>query len=258
MPDGWIGQTWVMNKRSWFVRVGGVVACVAVLAGCSIGGGDTYNGVPATGDGITVQGTGSVKVVPDGVAFNFSVSVIAESTELAVSQTASAADDARSALRDAGVDDADIATQSVSVYPEYSYSSDGAQTLKGYRGTQSFAVTIRDTESAGEIVDAVVAAAGDDMQINSVTPVLIDTGDAAKDAREKAIDAATDKAKDYADLLDVDLGDVLVISEVSAPSGVTPVMARDSMAVETGAKTQIDLGVQEVSVTVEVRWAISN
>jgi uncharacterized protein YggE len=228
-----------MNKRSWFVRVGGVVACGAVLAGCSIGGGDTYNGVPATGDGITVQGTGSVKVVPDGVAFNFSVSVIAESTELAVSQTASAADDARSALRDAGVDDADIATQSVSVYPEYSYSSDGAQTLKGYRGTQSFAVTIRDTESAGEIVDAVVAAAGDDMQINSVTPVLIDTGDAA-------------------DLLDVDLGDVLVMSEVSAPSGVTPVMARDSMAVETGAKTQIDLGVQEVSVTVEVRWAISS
>lgn len=253
-----IGQTWVMKllSKSWifgFVATGSVL-----LAGCSIGGGDTYNGVAVPNDGLTVQGTGSVKVVPDGVAFNFSVSVIAESTELAVSQTASAAENARAALKDAGVDDADIATQSVSVYPEYAYSSDGSQSLKGYRGTQSFAVTIRDTKSAGEIVDAVVAAAGDDMQISSVTPVLIDTEDAANDAREKAIDAAKVKAKDYADLLDVDLGDVLVISEVSAPSGVTPVMARDSMAVETGAKTQIDLGVQEVSVTVEVRWAISN
>ena len=228
------------------------------LAGCSIGGGDTYNGALVPNDGITVQGTGSVKVVPDGVAFNFSVSVLAESTELAVSQTAAAADDARRALGDAGVDETDIATQSVSVYPEYVYASDGSQSLKGYRGTQSFAVTIRDTSSAGEIVDAVVAAVGDDIQINSVTPVLIDTSDATDDAREKAIDAAKEKAKDYADLLDVDLGDVLVISEVSAPSGVTPVMARDSMAVETGAKTQIDLGVQEVSVTVEVRWGISN
>lgn len=238
--------------------IGLVTFCAIGLAGCSIGGGDTYNGVPAPSDGITVQGTGSVKVVPDGVAFNFSVSVVAESTELAVSQTASAAEKAREALKDAGVDDADIATQSVSVYPEYAYSSDGSQSLKGYRGTQSFAVTIRDTESAGEVVDAVVAATGDAMQINSVTPVLIDTKDAAGEARDKAIEAARDKAEDYADLMDVDLGDVLVISEVSAPSGVTPVMARDSMATETGAKTQVDLGVQEVSVTVEVRWAISN
>jgi hypothetical protein len=39
---------------------------------------------------------------------------------------------------------------------------------------------------------------------------------------------------------------------------VTPIVARDSGMVEGGAKTQIDLGVQEVSVTVEVRWALSN
>jgi len=228
------------------------------LAGCSIGGGDTYTGVPIGTDGVTVQGTGSVKVVPDGVAFSFSVTIVAESTQSAVASVATAADEARSALLDAGVDEEDIATQSASVYPEYTYSGDGTQTLKGYRATQNFAVTLRDTDRAGETVDAVVAAAGDAVQINSVTPVLIDTTDATNDAREKAIDNAKDKAEDYADLLDVDLGDVLVVTEVSAPSGVTPILARDSGMVEGGAKTQIDLGVQEVSVTVEVRWALSN
>lgn len=228
------------------------------LAGCSIGGGDTYTGVPVGADGVTVQGTGSVKVVPDGVAFSFSVTIVAESTQSAVASVATAADEARSALLDAGVDEEDIATQSASVYPEYTYSGDGTQTLKGYRATQNFAVTLRDTDRAGETVDAVVAAAGDAVQINSVTPVLIDTTDATNDAREKAIDNAKDKAEDYADLLDVDLGDVLVVTEVSAPSGVTPILARDSGMVEGGAKTQIDLGVQEVSVTVEVRWALSN
>lgn len=228
------------------------------LAGCSIGGGDTYTGVPVGTDGVTVQGTGSVKVVPDGVAFSFSVTIVAESTQSAVASVASAADEARSALLDAGVDEEDIATQSASVYPEYTYSGDGTQTLKGYRATQNFAVTLRDTDRAGETVDAVVAAAGDAVQINSVTPVLIDTTDATNDAREKAIDNAKDKAEDYADLLDVDLGDVLVVTEVSTPSGVTPILARDSGMVEGGAKTQIDLGVQEVSVTVEVRWALSN
>lgn len=228
------------------------------LAGCSIGGGDTYTGVPVGTDGVTVQGTGSVKVVPDGVAFSFSVTIVAESTQSAVASVATAADEARSALLDADVNEEDIATQSASVYPEYTYSGDGTQTLKGYRATQNFAVTLRDTDRAGETVDAVVAAAGDAVQINSVTPVLIDTTDATNDAREKAIDNAKDKAEDYADLLDVDLGAVLVVTEVSAPSGVTPILARDSGMVEGGAKTQIDLGVQEVSVTVEVRWALSN
>jgi uncharacterized protein YggE len=184
--------------------------------------------------------------------------VIAESTQAAVASVADAADKARSALRDADVDEKDIATQSASVYPEYTYGSDGTQTLKGYRATQNFAVTLRDTDRAGSVVDAVVAAAGDAVQINSVTPVLIDTTDATNDAREKAIENANDKAEDYADLLDVDLGDVLVVTEVSAPSGVTPILARDSGMVEGGAKTQIDLGVQEVSVTVEVRWALSS
>lgn len=229
-----------------------------LLAGCSIGGGDTYTGVPVGTDGVTVQGTGSVKVVPDGVAFSFAVTLIAESTKSAVAAVAAAADQARTALLDAGVDEADIATQSASVYPEYTYGSDGSQTLKGYRATQNFAVTLRDTDRAGETVDAVVAASGDAVQINSVTPVLIDTTDATNDAREKAIDSAKSKAEDYADLLDVDLGDVLVVTEVSAPSGVTPILARDGGMAESVAKTQIDLGVQEVSVTVEVRWALSN
>ena len=248
-----------MNTRtSRLVTVAVVGLSTLLFAGCSIGGGDTYTGVPVGTDGVTVQGTGSVKVVPDGVAFSFSITLLADSTQGAVSSVAKAADEARSALIDAGVDEKDIATQSASVYPEYNYGSDGSQTLKGYRATQNFAVTLRDTERAGATVDAVVAAAGDAVQINSVTPVLIDTTDATNEAREKAIDNAKHKAEDYADLLDVDLGSVLVVTEVSAPSGVTPFLARDGGMTAGLPATQIDLGVQEVSVTVEVRWALSN
>ena len=87
---------------------------------------------------------------------------------------------------------------------------------------------------------------------------IIDTTDATNEAREKAIDNAKHKAEDYADLLDVDLGAVLVVTEVSAPSGVTPILARDGGMAAGSPATQIDLGVQEVSVTVEVRWALSN
>ena len=225
-----------------------------VLAGCSIGGGDTYNGAESAAHGVTVQATGSVKVVPDGVSFTFSVSVLAANTDEALSRVAEGSDKARKALEGAGVEGDDIATQNVSVYPEYTYNTDGsAGSVSGYRGTQAFAVTLRDTTKAGDVVDAVVAAVGNSVQINSVVPVLLDTQDAADDARKKAVKAAKAKAESYADLLELDLGDLQYITEISSPSWeARAIVGSNDMA--TSAKTEIDLGVQEVSVTVEVRY----
>ena len=225
-----------------------------VLAGCSIGGGDTYNGAESAAHGVTVQATGSVKVVPDGVSFTFSVSVLAANTDEALSRVAEGSDKARKALEGAGVEGDDIATQNVSVYPEYTYNTDGsAGSVSGYRGTQAFAVTLRDTTKAGDVVDAVVAAVGNSVQINSVVPVLLDAQDAADDARKKAVKAAKAKAESYADLLELDLGDLQYITEISSPSWeARAIVGSNDMA--TSAKTEIDLGVQEVSVTVEVRY----
>jgi hypothetical protein len=231
-----------------------VSVLAVVLAGCSIGGGDTYNGAESAAHGVTVQATGSVKVVPDGVSFTFSVSVLAANTDEALSRVAEGSDKARKALEGAGVEGDDIATQNVSVYPEYTYNTDGsAGSVSGYRGTQAFAVTLRDTTKAGDVVDAVVAAVGNSVQINSVVPVLLDTQDAADDARKKAVKAAKAKAESYADLLELDLGDLQYITEISSPSWeARAIVGSNDMA--TSAKTEIDLGVQEVSVTVEVRY----
>ena len=50
-----------------------VVAAI-FLASCGLDvGGDTYNVPAVTENGVTLDATGSVKVVPDGVQFNFSV-----------------------------------------------------------------------------------------------------------------------------------------------------------------------------------------
>ncbi|MFZ9169178.1 MAG: SIMPL domain-containing protein, partial [Ilumatobacteraceae bacterium] len=165
------------------------------------------------------------------------------------------ASQAREALEKAKIDKDDIATQSVSIYPEYSYSQDGKQNLIGFRATQSFAVTLRDTTSAGEVVDAVVASVGTDLSIDTLSPILIDSKDAAEQARESAIKLAKKKAEDYADLLGVDLGNVISVREF-ATSGATPQpWLRADLAVGESSKTVVDLGTQEVSVTVEARWA---
>jgi uncharacterized protein len=118
-------------------------------------------------------------------------------------------------------------------------------------------VTLRDAAKAGEVVDAVVAAGGNAVQISSVTPTLLDTDAAAEDARDKAVSIAKSKAEAYAKLLDVDLGDVVYVTEVAAPANFVPnVMAGKAVSDVESAPTQIDLGLQEVSVTIEVRWSL--
>jgi uncharacterized protein YggE len=55
--------------------------------------------------------------------------------------------------------------------------------------------------------------------------------------------------------LDVDLGDVQSVVEVTSPVTFEPRAVGES-ADSSMAKIDIDLGTQEVSVTVEVRWSL--
>ena len=240
-------------RKTLLVLVGAVA-----LAGCSIGGGDTYQGVEAPNRGVTVQATGTTKVVPDGVIFQFAVTNLGESAEGATNEVADLADKAREVLDEAGVDDKDIASQSISVNEEIKYNPDGSQESLGYRATQSFVVTIREEDEAGTIVQDIIAAVGDGVRVDGVTPTILDNQDALNDAREDAVDNAKAKAEDYADLLGIDLGEVQSISEISSPSVFAPT-AREEMAIGAVQKDiQIDLGEQDVTVTIEVRWSIKD
>ncbi|MEY4896466.1 MAG: hypothetical protein RI890_1265 [Actinomycetota bacterium] len=234
-----------------------VVASI-FLASCGLDvGGDTYNVPAVTENGVTLDATGSVKVVPDGVQFNFSVFAV-EATSKSASERANVlANQAREALDESKIDKEDISTQNVSVYPEYSYSPEGKQTLIGFRASQSFAVTLRDTEEAGSVVDAVLLLVGTDLTIDTLAPILLDTSDALEQARENAIKLAKKKAEDYADLLDVKLGDVISVREFSGSSSIPQPWLRDMATADSleSTKTVVDLGTQEVTVTVEVRWA---
>ena len=258
-----MGQTGYMTLKKIAGIAAIVVLALLVLRGCGDGQGmgrnhDDHGDRGSMSDqGVTVQATGTVKVVPDGVSFNFAVSVLAQSSESAMSDASATAELVRAALEAAGVAQEDIATQNVSVYPEYLSSSTGSQTLSGYRAQQVFTVTLRDTAKAGEIVDSVIAAGGNSLQVYGVTPTLLDTDAAVAQAREAAIKSAKEKAKDYAGLVDEDLGSVVYITEVTSPSSPIPLMVGDSgTASSPMAKTEINLGTQDVSVTVEVRWSL--
>lgn len=228
-----------------------ILASALVLGAC----GETVNiGENGVAQGITVQATGTADVVPDAVRLSLSVSVLAESNEVALSQAATTAESVRTTLKELGVEDADIATQTVMVNPEYSYTESEGQKIVGYRASQVFDVLIRDAENAGAVVDAVVTAGGANVSINYTSPVVDDATTGAIAAREAAVAQARAKAEEYAKLLDVELGDLVYLTEVSAPTNVVVGAKSDAMAESSG--TRIDLGTQEVTVTVEVRWEI--
>ena len=203
---------------------------------------------------ITVNGVGTASITPDAVRLLASVSVVASTSKSALSQASSAASSVREALKKSGIATKDFKTSSLSVYPEYNYTQDKGSILTGYRATQSFNVVIRKADSAGSVIDAVVEAGGDAVQINSAAPFLLNGAVATEQARAAAVADAKARATSYTKLLGVKLGQVISISEVSAPNYVFPGVAMDKAS--GAGSTQIDLGEQEVTVTITVNWAL--
>jgi uncharacterized protein YggE len=179
--------------------------------------------------------------------------VVAASNKEALAETGKVAAAVRAALLDNGVAKTEIATQSISSYPEYSYTPEGGSKLIGYRASQSFVVTIKNAANAGAVVDAVVAAGGDNLQVTGVSPFVLDASKSSLSARTVAVKNARAKALSYAKLLGVKLGRVITLSESSGPSAY-PIMA---MAKDSAGETVIDLGQQDVTVSISVKWAIN-
>ena len=203
---------------------------------------------------VTVNAEGVVQVTPDAVRINASVSLVAGTSAQALSKTSTAAAKVRAALIAKKIATKDIKTTSISVYPEYNYTQDKGSVQIGYRASQSFEVIVRNAASAGAVVDDVVTAAGDDVQIQGATPFVLDSAKATASARAAAVANARAKAKSYAELLDVKLGKVTYLVENSSPVSYTPIMGV-AKAADSGA-TEIDLGNQDVTVSITIRWSL--
>lgn len=202
---------------------------------------------------ITISADGTVKVTPDAVRVNAAVSNLGATSKEAAAAVATSAAAVRVAFLANGVAAKDIATQSVTIYPEYNYTQDKGSVLIGYRATQSFVVIIRNAGTAGLVVDAIVTAGGDNLQLNGVTPFVLDPSKATLGARTAAVKNAKTKASSYASLLGIKLGKVNYLVENSSPISYPPIM---SATKDSSGSTQIDLGLQDVTVSITIQWAL--
>lgn len=202
---------------------------------------------------ITTTGNGTVSVTPDAVKISATVSVVGTTSKAALASANTTSAAVRKALIANKIATRDIATQSISVFPEYSYPENASPVISGYRASQSFSITVRAGSTAGMIVDAIVDAGGANLSVNGASPFVLDNDKATDLARTAAVKSARAKALSYAKLLGVKLGRVVFLNEQSSPNPF-PMFGVSTKAED--APTQIDLGQQEVTVLVTVRWSI--
>jgi uncharacterized protein len=228
-----------------------ILVSLATFGACARPQATTPIVVSEVGTGISVTGTGTAEEEPDTAVFEIGVEVRRAAVVEARAEAARAQSAVLDALRGGGIPDEDIQTAQLVVGPDFEHTHEGRR-LRGYIATNVVRVRTQALEELGTILDAAVAAAGDDARLHGLRFELDDPEAAEARAREEAMRQARAKAEQIADHLGVGLGAPLAVEENGAARPPEPV----AMRAEDAAVTPIERGMIEVRVDLRVRWAI--
>jgi uncharacterized protein YggE len=247
-------------KKYWLVAMSlALIVAVVGFSGCT--GGPTTIGtvdINSQQSGIWVSGTGKVTVTPDIATLSLGIEAQAATVAEAQAQAAGAMDTVMAALAAGGVADKDIQTQYFSISQQTRWDDyKDEQVVTGYDVTNMVTAKIRDMEQIGSIIDAVAAAGGDYTRINNISFSVDDPTPYYKEARQKAMADAKDKAEQLAHLAGIGLGKPTYISEGTV---YPPVVYRDAgmEAMAPAPTTPISPGEIELSLTVQVAYAVAD
>lgn len=201
---------------------------------------------------ISVSGTGKVTVVPDVARVTLGVTINQPTVKAARSSAAQRMTDIIAAIKALGIADADLQTVGLSLYPQYTNGSPNRVT--GYTISEQLQITIRDLDKAGDVVDAATAKGATD--VNGISFELADPAKAMNDARATAVAAARASAQAMATAGNVSLGAVVSMTDASVSSPYPVYFGGRGAAVDSAVPTPVQVGTQDVSVVVQVVFAI--
>jgi uncharacterized protein YggE len=249
-----------------------VLVAVGVIIGIKMIGtvGHDLNGMST----INIDGTGSVVAVPDVATFSFSVTQTAKTVAEAQTKATAQINAALKSVRDQGVADKDISTQSYTINPHYeyqnavcpaaapnspvSYCPGGKSVLTGYEVSQTISVKIRDLTKAGSIFTTIGTLGV--QNVNGLDFAVDEPKAVQSQAREKAINDAKQKAQILAKQLGVRIVRVVSFSESMGGGYPRPMMyAMDKAVMAQGSAPvapEIPTGEQKVTSNVTVTYEI--
>ena len=206
-----------------------------------------------TGARITVTGTGNVTGVPNQLILSMGVQTTGASVAGALRQANGAVRAITSVLKRSGVTAPNIQTSGLSIYPNYSNSS-GVPT--GYQVSEQLSVTLNRLSAAGSQISQAARAGGNATVIDGVSLNLSDTSALLASARAKAVADAKAKASAYARALGLGLGPVVSVSETPPAQPFYSVPLAAVPAANAASRVPVHPGTQQLSVTVNVVFAL--
>ncbi|ODR06104.1 hypothetical protein BHQ15_13755 [Mycolicibacillus koreensis] len=229
-----------------------LVPAAAVLTLIGVAGCDAESPADSGTREVTVIGEGQVQGSPDLLTVDVGIEFSAPDVTAAMNQTNERQQALIDALIDAGVDESDIATTSVSLQPQYTSEPGAPSTITGYRATNAIKVKIRELESASEALALIVSTGGDATRLNAVNYSIENDSQLVRDARARAFTDAKDRAEQYAQLSGMKLGKVISVSESPGAERPSPRPAQRALS-----DVPVEPGEQTVSFSVEAVWELT-
>jgi len=208
---------------------------------------------------ISVNGEGKVMAVPDIAELSFGVQTGRQKTaeqamEILTNKMTAVID----AVKELGIEEKDIMTQSLSLHPSYDWD-EGKRIDEGFEANQNLRVKIRDLDQISAVLSA--ATVGGANQAGSVGFTIDDPEELRALAREKAIKNAEEKAQALATQLGKSIGKLKGFNE---GGGYYEPMYEKAMAMDSGigmggggpVAPPIPAGEQEVMVNVSLVYEL--
>jgi len=252
-----------MQQRS--VRVVGTVGLVVALAlgGVALGVALSSSATASTSVSgactssapkLTVQGTGNASATPDLLTLAIGIDVTDSTAQASLADDNSKAAAVAAALKAGGVADKDIQTTDVSIQPHYNLNG----TISGYEMTNTLTAKLRNFSSAGSVIDAVAAAAGNAARIDSLSFSIEDPRKIEDRARTDAVDQAVSHARSMAQAAGQRLGQVCSLTDDSSQGNTDQFQGGFAAAAPTAAAAVVPLqaGTQQVSAQITLVYAL--
>ncbi|WP_445475395.1 SIMPL domain-containing protein [Methanococcoides methylutens] len=239
------------NNKLYYVLL--ALSIAVVLLAAVIYAGPFISSDQSTESTIFITGDAQTNIAPDTASLSIGVVVQSPTAKEASDENAVLMNAVIKELKDFGLQDNEIKTSYVSVYPVYSY--DGEPTIEAYSASNNVQITTKSLDKVGEIIDRSTAAGAN--QIGGVSFTVSD--EKRKELRDELVTAAVDDASSKADQLADSLGVKIVgVRSSSINDGqISPIYYEvPAMAEEAIARTPIEPGENTVSLSVQVTYIV--
>jgi uncharacterized protein YggE len=203
----------------------------------------------STQPAVITSGDATVARKPDLASISVGVQSRQSTAAAAQSDLANKASKLIAQAKALGIADKDINTAGYSVGPYYSASG---ETISGYQASEQLLLKWSSVDTVGKTVDALVQQGG--ATNVGVSFGLTDPKAAQAEARTLAIVDAHSRAQAMASAAGVKLGQVIHVSDLTLSGYPSPVY---DIRAAAPAATQLPVGELNVTVTVEVDYAIA-